>query len=33
MKEVLYEYKQVTGHEYKTLSVINDIEELKRRSE
>ena len=31
MKVILYNYKQETGKEYKSLPVINDIEELKRR--
>ena len=30
-KEVFYEYKCITGHEYKTLLVINNIDELNRR--
>ena len=33
MKVILYNYKQETGEEYKTLSVINNIDELKRRAE
>ena len=32
-KEVLYGYKKLTGKEYKSLLVINDIDELKRRVE
>ena len=32
-KEVLFEYKKVTGNEYKSLPVINEIDELKRRAE
>lgn len=31
MKEILFEYKQETGKEYKTLSVINQFNELKQR--
>lgn len=31
MKVILYEHKQETGEEYKSLPVINDIKELKRR--